>query len=410
MKHALVVGEGLTALAAAQRLRAAGVCVTRVSGSGRPGSADAGLELVGERHAALDWLAGSVEVPVQLSFTPLRRVAVARGSGRSRIVPLASSGLLGIGRGAALAELWRRARIGGLRTWFTPAVDPGAPERGVRLDDRSVADFARVYVGRRGVQSLLAAILEAGLGLDDRQLSRLLLFLRLDERARLSLVRVRGIERLEAALARENPPLGAATLTAVAPGGRGATLSDGASLEADAVLLCGAPATLRKWLPALPQRADSLLSRMPEGVSWTVRMDLDRPISVPAGLWVCPRAAGGPLAGVAELGARTIVARGRPGLAGAGPEDAKRIGELLVRAASRALPELGAAHVETRVQRAERSSFAPGHWRAVAAIRDEEARWLPRQRVALAGGWQVSPDAEGRALAGLRAAERLLAL
>ena len=59
-----------------------------------------------------------------------------------------------LGVGQALAQ--RRLRA--LLRWFGPSLDPRVPERGVRLDDRSVADFAKLHLGRRALAERFAPL------------------------------------------------------------------------------------------------------------------------------------------------------------------------------------------------------------------------------------------------------------
>jgi protoporphyrinogen oxidase len=72
-----------------------------------------------------------------------------------------------------LGRLWRLLRR------FEDLLDPRAPEAAVRLDDRSVADFCRLYFGRSVLEQWVAPWLEAELQADPEQTSRVLLLLHL---------------------------------------------------------------------------------------------------------------------------------------------------------------------------------------------------------------------------------------
>jgi len=171
---ALVVGAGLAGLAAAHRLQSLGHRVTVLEARERPGGKHARATLSGVDYEpwpgvlprsapAFAELVGELGVADRVERTPLRAALVLR-DGALRPVPLEVRAAL---RGSLLAPL-RLRRYALLAHWLGGALDPDEPSRETRLDDRSVADFCQVYLGRRARDALFAPLFAGAFGLDAR--------------------------------------------------------------------------------------------------------------------------------------------------------------------------------------------------------------------------------------------------
>ena len=156
MARFIVVGAGLAGLAAAHRLSALGHEVAALEARPRAGGKHARVSLAdGEYEAWPGWLPRSAPAFAELSAElgvdrVIARAAqthsLRRAMGRSLLAPL------------------RLRRLALLATWLGGTLDPDAAWRDTRLDDRSAADFCRVYLGRRALAELVAPLFEASFG------------------------------------------------------------------------------------------------------------------------------------------------------------------------------------------------------------------------------------------------------
>jgi oxygen-dependent protoporphyrinogen oxidase len=410
-----VVGAGLAGLAAAYRLETRGARVT-VLGAGDTAEprgdtlADVEFEpelhLLPRRHPALDELIQQTDLGQHIRERALDAGAEAVGERHSR-VSLEGTGLLGVGRATPLWDAWRRERLSSLVRWFDPILDRCAPENGARLDDRSVRDFARVYLGRRRARCVLEALVEVGFGLDSGSTSRLLPFLWLDPAGRLALSRVRGVSALRDSLAARLANVRAEARAAVVqPDGRGVELDDGAKVGCDAVVVAIRGDCVRALVPGLSPLEAQVLAR----VGYASREILavrTAAAAVDAGsvTWI-PGSEGGLLAGIVEAGERVLLLVGRSGLPGVhAPSDERGPTEALLCGVERALPGIRRRIEATRLYRTLRPRFDVGHYRGVASLRSEQSRQFASRRIALAGDYLVAPDLEGAARSGFRAAD-----
>jgi protoporphyrinogen/coproporphyrinogen III oxidase len=421
-RRVVVVGAGLAGLCAAFRLRRAGASVTVVEGRDRLPASEPDTEL------------GPLPPALPGQAPELLGLARELGLGKSltrRAIPrprIAGASPLGLARdpdrglfGESPLAWVRVRRLRRLLRWYAFYLDARVPERGVRLDDRSAADWARLYVGDRAYREAFATRLGVHLCLSGESVSRLLAISLLDPLGRVSLEHLDGLPALERALAESLPDIRLGVpVASVDPRGRAVALATGEIIDADAVLLAGSAAEALALLPD-PSPAEAVMLsqiRYQPRVQLTLRLAGPRPAD-PV-LWIAPRACP-VLAAILDRGALcaderdrgadvwTAVLVVRPEVAAdhLGTPERAFIDTVLY-AADRQIP-----NVRSRVKAlaawrdASVPSFDVGHYRAVARLRVEaEAR--PDRAVHLAGDYLVAPHAEGAVAAGVRAASDCL--
>lgn len=178
----IVVGAGLSGLAAAWRLFREGCGVTVLerrgaAGGRRSGHSEAGFSidpapqvLFARDGRLLDWIN---ELGLTDRLLPLRAVRLAQVF-EDRPRTLDPHSLLGLLRTPGIR--WRDApkllRFERLMRRYRPLLDPGAPERAADLDYRSVADFARLYFGESVLERWIGPAATSAMLGDAEQLSR----------------------------------------------------------------------------------------------------------------------------------------------------------------------------------------------------------------------------------------------
>ncbi|MGH0033559.1 MAG: FAD-dependent oxidoreductase [Myxococcota bacterium] len=153
----VVVGAGLAGLGAAWRLTRRGhrvIVLERRSwlGGRAAGELDRGFSI--ERgiaaltHADRHLVQLIGELGLSGSLLPLRLLQLAQAQG-DRVAPIDPSTRRGAARipGVSLLDGLRLVRLPRLVGRYRPLLDPDRPERGARWDDRSIADFAKLYFG-----------------------------------------------------------------------------------------------------------------------------------------------------------------------------------------------------------------------------------------------------------------------
>jgi glycine/D-amino acid oxidase-like deaminating enzyme len=437
-RRVVVIGAGLAGLAAAHALAREEIAVTlleaRSAGACVRAQASSALSSVPRSAPALLGLALELGLARPLRLLPFR-VGDSRAPGTNRARELGSAAAAFVN---PLERLRARRLRRLLREWGA-RLDPMEPEQGARFDDRSAADFCRLYLGSGPRAQRLLGSLELGFGLDPRELSRLALLLLLDPWGEIGMAAVVGLAGLREALASQQKDLryGIAA-RAVHADARAVVLDSGERVAADAVVLATAPPS-----------AARLVDRLSPAERWV----LERASALNAlALRVCVRGVPGPalreeagvtgllargpgaLAGIADItalvadagggegrdrdrsarssgaGERQLLLRARAGFAAAASElpDAECTRRLLAEA-ERLCPGLS-ARAEGH-QLARESAALPmlrvGCFRNAARLRSEATR-RPERPLYWACAPRVGPHPEAALAAGLRAADECL--
>lgn len=437
--HVIVVGAGFAGLAAASHLRGAGHRVTVVEAEASAGGRTRG----GERddfhwdagpyaHSARDeGLFGLVrEAGLESGHLPLRpeRLFQVQGSTATRVDPARTASIAAM-PGMRWLDALRLRRLPRLLAKFEDLLDPADPLRATRLDDRSTADFLRLYFGRTSLDVWGAPLLTGDLLADPAETSRLAFVLHHLARHEAAVGSLRGgLAPVAEALMDDGDQLGARVLSveSKAAGFRVAAETDGESrsLDADAVVL----ATPAETVPAL---AGDLLTHAERGIfdashslpaialvaaldgsfagtsaRYRFRPDEERPI---VSLSVVPGSAPGEL--VAPEGCERAVLLASASWSAehlSAPDEVVR--KTLLGSLGRVLPGAPQALRFSEVVRhpAALPHFAVGRYRALERLARVEADRLANGRaLVFAGDYRVAPTVEGAVQSGLAAARAL---
>jgi oxygen-dependent protoporphyrinogen oxidase len=188
IEQIVVIGAGIAGLAAARRLRERGCQVTVLERSDRVGGRatsdhregfrfDAGAHQLCATDRNLLGLIASAGLEEQ--FLPLRPFQLAQVHG-GRSLAVDPVGLLGVARlpGVRFHEALRLRRLARILRRFRGILDPRRPERAERLDDRSIADFTRLYFGGSVLDRWVAPVSADPSLCDPDSTSRVLFLLR----------------------------------------------------------------------------------------------------------------------------------------------------------------------------------------------------------------------------------------
>jgi oxygen-dependent protoporphyrinogen oxidase len=252
-KRVAVVGAGIAGLGAAWRLAQRGFQVSLFEreqwpgGRARPVTRDgftierSGAVVSGADRALLRWI-GELDLPELLPPRPVVR-ALAQ---RDRIQAVDSRSLLGIARipGIRPHQALRLLRLPRLVARYGNRIDPERPERAASLDDRSLADFGRLYFGARIVERWMGPLVTRASLADAREVSRVLFLhhYRDGGGARLALLRSSSQEFMDRAARSVQASLGVCVSRVESRGGGGVRFYFGEgqrepSAEADAIVL-----------------------------------------------------------------------------------------------------------------------------------------------------------------------------
>jgi len=437
----IVVGGGVAGLATASMLRRRGCCVSilerRASLGGRASSREregfvleSGAHLVGARDRALHALIAEACLEDELlPLRPLRLGQVHAG----RFCPIDPVGWRGVARipGVRAYQAFRLRRFGRLLRRFEGLMDAENPERAVRLDDRSVADFARLYFGRSVLEQWVAPLLAADLQADPEEASRLLFWRHYVARQYTPVGSLRGpLMRLAEALEHPQQDRLEARVEGLEPGPGGRVCVHAGrvgSLEAEGVVLAvpaGPAAAAASELLSAPER--ELLGRGRTAAAIVLCAALEGRVAEEATRIRVPPDEGWPLASVTfePGGSRASGCRAPEGstLAVLVASDAwsrahleasdEAVEQVLLGFLERLRPGAAAALRFTTLRRTRHAlpRFDVGRYREIRQLRKvERDRRAQGRRLYLAGDHLVAPNLDGAVASGRRAAEALLA-
>jgi protoporphyrinogen oxidase len=431
----VVVGAGLAGLTAADRLVARGFDVTVLERGEQPGGRaesreeksfryEPGAHLVSDADSRLLRLVEEAHLGPEL--LPLRPVELAQaGRGRARRLDATSIRGLHHTLGLPWPSALRTARLERLLDRFGSRLDPEAPESASGQDDRSVADFVRLYFGRRVLEDWIAPWIAEHAGAEPDATSRVLALQLLARCRHPWWGCFRGdLARLPEALAGRVGVRTGEEVMAVEPGGHGRLVvhhrraGSEKGTDAEAVVMALPARTTARLTSALLSSAEAgLLGSAREIPAVSLAVGLDSYLADHSTRVRVAPGAGSVLTSVSlELGYETARVPERQGLAvmvAAGASElletsnenlaARLVGEL-----ERLFPSAAERVTWTRVHRhaAAWPAFDVGRYRALERLRRIEIdRRAHGRRLYLAGDHCIAPSLEGAVLSGLRAAD-----
>jgi len=433
-----VVGAGLSGLRAASALRAAGAQVVVieegnvVGGKARLDSLD-GLAmdrclqvLLFEDQHLLSWLG---ELEVASDFLPLRPVHASQLHA-GRIVATRAGSLAEIARtpGVRWRDRARLLRFPRLIERYAPLLDPEQPERAADLDYRSVADFARLYLGRSLFEHFVTPRVTAETLGDEHQLSRVAFLLHWQASRGGSAqmgIASRALGELAAAAAADldvRTATRAEQIKELAPGRLALECSDDVA-EFDALVVATSAAEAGRLAASLVTPAErDFLAGVRSAPLVTLNVEVGRPLSGLPQLVRIPHAEASPIevvlvepgvsGGRAREGGSRVILSARQSWAETNANaDDRRIEEQLLSALERVFPALRRSLLGSALHRDPVGvpRFEVGAYRELARFQrvQQDRRQLGR-RLYFAADYLSGPRFEDVVASGVRAAAALL--
>ncbi len=437
----MVIGAGLAGLGAAWRLAHAGHPVllleAGLDAGGRNGgrweegfSIDRTLPVLShaDRHL-VQWIN---EVGLSGALLPLRMVHLGQAHGE-RVQPIDPSTRRGAAsiHGVTPLDGLRLMRLPRLMRRYRDRLDGDRPERAARWDDRSIADFARLYFGQSSFERFVAPETMCTFASDEHETSRVAFLLQWatqgDGRTRPGIPRG-ALHELPRAAAEVLDVRYGCRVTRVEPDGSGYRVHfrsprrADSSAEADAVVVATSAAEAERVASAIVSPAErDLLRDVSYAPSIALSVALERPLSgLPLQVRV-PHVEGSPLetwlAEPGVTGARapercglvTAIATERFALGHAGAGD-DVVEKAMLDGLERLHPRIRGL---VRFTRLERHAGAVPHFQVGAYRQLERFQRVQRdrrergRRLYFAGDYLAGPRAEHALASGLRAAAAL---
>ena len=436
-RKAIVVGAGFAGLAAAMRLRACNFDVTVLEREAAPGGRARSLALAGVEidpcatllftsDRALISLLEALGQPDELEAWPERAFQRADVDGVLHPLSTARPSARRPAAGVRWRDALRSVRLDRLSARYAKRLDRTAPERACVLDDRSAAEWARLYFGESVLSAWVAPWLTALTLGDENEASRLLFLLHYAAARNASPASLRsGPGALAEALARRVPTRLNVRVESVerAPGGGFELLACEAGRElrlaTDAVVLAVPPAAALAAGAAVLTTAEkdhlaSVRLRPALSAAFVTRNGVGHPARRivthgPGRALRTLQLQGGSMQPRVS-GWLVAVASGAFALESAQASDdvvLRRLTAEAERLAGGALREIQAARVLRFGEGLP--CFDVGHYRSLARLRRVEAAQLAAgRRLALAGDHLLGPRLEDAIASGLRAADALV--
>ena len=430
----VVIGAGIAGLGAAWRLSRLGFDVRVLERAARAGGRAASVEVEGFRFepagallsgADRELLGWMDELGLRDELLPLRPVVPAQVF-RGRADAIDPRGIFGVAAipGTKRLDALRLVRLPRLLARYAPQLESDAPELAAPLDDRSLADFGRLYFGASVVERWMAPFVGPLGASPDTSRALFLRRYRAQADALVGLPRGALAELIDAAAARLALHTGveALALERVAAGGvrvRVRERGQERALEADAVVLAtGAPEAAQLAEALLASGEREALARVRHAPALACVLGLRRPLHPHPQCITLPASEAGPLArivlepgvaggrvpagrGLAHLEATLAFAAAADGV----PDDV--LAKELCEAFERALAGVRGVAEWTRLYRLPRAlpRFDVGRYREIARFeRIQIDRRAAGRRVYFAGDWAMDPSWNGALLSGQRAA------
>lgn len=435
-RHVAVVGAGIAGLRAAWRLAQSGFRVSLFEREQRPGGRARSIQRDGfaiepqgsvvsnADRALLAWIG---ELGLSDELLPPKPVLSALVY-RNQVQVVDTRSWLGIARirGIPLHQALRLLRLPRLDRRYGDQIDCERPERAAALDDRSLADFGRLYFGRSVMERWMSPLVSRNSLGDERDTSRALFLQHYREAAgaRLGLLRSTCDELVERATASLSTHTGVCVMRIeTRRGGRfRLALRTGdreSNADADAVVVAtSAPEAARLAGAALTLAERDSLEKVSYTPSLSLAVGLRRWFSSHPQYIQFSHAEGSPLeAALLEpgvSGGRVPEGRGLALLHATGawsnayfdaPDDTLR--KELIDAFAQVLPRIQGAELFTEILREPRAAprFPVGRYRDIADFGriQTDQRQLGR-RLYFAGDYLMAPGWNGALVSGTRAA------